>query len=82
MSDFKVRQALTLALTEAHRQRSSILGAPHLFIALTQLDGVTAAASPVHRFVFPPRPAVAFCRWWGYTGFPFRRLFARASTKA
>jgi hypothetical protein len=37
---------LALALTEARRQHSPILGTPHLFIALTQLNGVTAAALP------------------------------------
>ena len=39
-----IEQVLTLALTEAHYQRSPILGMPHLFIALTKLDGATAAA--------------------------------------
>jgi len=33
-----------LALAEAQRQRSPILGTPHLFIALTKVDGATAAA--------------------------------------
>jgi len=33
-----------LALAEAQHQRSPVLGTPHLFIALTKLDGVTAAA--------------------------------------
>lgn len=40
----KVEQVLALALTEAKHQHSSILGTPHLFIVLTKLDGVTAAA--------------------------------------
>jgi hypothetical protein len=35
---------LGLALTEAQRQRSAVLGTPHLFIALTKLHGATAAA--------------------------------------
>jgi len=35
---------ITLALAEAQRQRSPFLGTPHLFIALTKLDGATAAA--------------------------------------
>jgi ATP-dependent Clp protease ATP-binding subunit ClpC len=39
-----VGQVLTRALAEAQRQRSAIVGTPHLFIALTKLDGVTAAA--------------------------------------
>lgn len=40
----QVEKAITLALTEAQRQPSPVLGTPHLFIALTQLDGATAAA--------------------------------------
>ena len=40
----EAEQALALALAEAQRQRSPILSTPHLFIALTKLDGATAAA--------------------------------------
>ena len=40
----EAEQALALALAEAQHQRSSILSTPHLFIALTKLDGATAAA--------------------------------------
>ena len=43
-SSHKAEQVLTLALAEARRQRSAILGTPHLFIALTELDGATTAA--------------------------------------
>ena len=40
----EVQRVITIALTEAQHQRSPILGTPHLFIALTKLDGTTAAA--------------------------------------
>jgi len=40
----EAEQILALALAEAQYQRSPILGTPHLFIALTKLDGATAAA--------------------------------------
>ena len=36
--------ALARAQAEAQHQRSPVLGTPHLFIALTKLDGATAAA--------------------------------------
>ena len=39
-----LKQAVVLALTEAQHQHSPVLGTPHLFIALTKLDGDTAAA--------------------------------------
>ncbi len=39
-----IKQAITTALAEAQHQRSPVLGTPHLFIALTKLDGATAAA--------------------------------------
>jgi len=39
-----IEQIITLALAEAQHQHSRILGTPHLFIALTKLDGATAAA--------------------------------------
>jgi ATP-dependent Clp protease ATP-binding subunit ClpA len=39
-----MQRVIALALTEAQHQRSPILGTPHLFIALTKLDGATAAA--------------------------------------
>jgi hypothetical protein len=38
-----IEQTITTALAEARRQHSPVLGTPHLFIALTKLDGVTAA---------------------------------------
>ncbi len=46
MSDLSsaIEQIITLALAEAQHQHSRILGTPHLFIALTKLDGATAAA--------------------------------------
>ena len=46
MLDFSptIEQTVALALAEAQRRRSLILGTPHLFIALTKLDGATAAA--------------------------------------
>jgi len=46
VSDFapEIQQAFALALAEAQHQRSPVLGTPHLFIALTKLDRVTAAA--------------------------------------
>ncbi|MBE9508474.1 MAG: ATP-dependent Clp protease ATP-binding subunit [Chloroflexi bacterium] len=40
----ETEQAIAIALAEAQHQRSSILSTPHLFIALTKLDGATAAA--------------------------------------
>jgi len=45
-SDFapEMQRVITLALAEAQHQHSRILGTPHLFIALTKLDGATAAA--------------------------------------
>jgi ATP-dependent Clp protease ATP-binding subunit ClpC len=45
-SDFtpKMQTALAHALAEAQRQRSTVVGTPHLFIALTKLDGATTAA--------------------------------------
>jgi len=36
----EIQKAIDLALAEAQRQHSPILGTPHLFIALTKLDGV------------------------------------------
>lgn len=50
MSDscITIEQVITLAFAEAERQSSSVLGTPHIFIALTKLDGVTAAALRVH----------------------------------
>ena len=44
----EAEQVLALAMAEAQRQRSPILGTPHLFIALTKLDGATAAALHAH----------------------------------
>ena len=46
MADFSapVAQALQHAYAEAQHQNSPIVGTPHLFIALTKLDGDTAAA--------------------------------------
>jgi len=46
MSNFapEIQNTITLALAEAQYQHSPVLGTPHLFIALTKLDGVTAAA--------------------------------------
>jgi len=41
-------QALVLALAEAQHQHSPVLGTPHLFIALTKLDGITAAKLCAH----------------------------------
>ena len=38
----EAEQAIILALAEAQHQHSPILGTPHLFIALTKLDGATA----------------------------------------
>jgi len=43
MSSF-LEQVIALALAEAQHHRSPVLGTPHLFIALTKLDGTTAAA--------------------------------------
>jgi ATP-dependent Clp protease ATP-binding subunit ClpA len=40
----EMQNVLALALAEAQHQRSPVLGTPHLFIALTKLDGATAAA--------------------------------------
>lgn len=44
-SDFapELRKTISLALAEAQRQRCPVLGTPHLFIALTKLNGATAA---------------------------------------
>jgi ATP-dependent Clp protease ATP-binding subunit ClpC len=39
-----VEQVLNTALTEAQHQHSPIVGTPHLFIALTKLDDITADA--------------------------------------
>lgn len=36
-----LERAFTLALAEAQRTHSRVLGTPHLFIGLTKLDGVT-----------------------------------------
>ena len=46
MTDFSapVAQSLQCASAEAHHQNSPIVGTPHLFIALTKLDGDTATA--------------------------------------
>jgi len=46
VTDFSapVAQALQGASAEARQQNSPIVGTPHLFIALTKLDGDTAAA--------------------------------------
>jgi hypothetical protein len=38
-----LEQTFTLAQVEAQSQRSAVKGTPHLFIALTKLDGVIAA---------------------------------------
>ncbi len=38
-----LERAKTLALAEARRTHSRVLGTPHLFIGLTKLDGVTAS---------------------------------------
>jgi len=38
-----LERALALALAEAQRTHSRVLGTPHLFIGLTKLDGVTAS---------------------------------------
>lgn len=45
MSNFSpiLEQTLILAQAEAQSQHSAVMGTPHLFIALTKLDGVTAA---------------------------------------
>lgn len=40
----EMQRAIALALAEAQHQRSTILGTPHLFIALTKLGGATVAA--------------------------------------
>ena len=39
-----VEETLALALAEAQHSHSAVLGTPHLFIALTKLDGTTVAA--------------------------------------
>jgi len=39
-----VEQSFAVALSEAQSRRSPVLGTPHLFIALTKLNGDTAAA--------------------------------------
>ena len=44
----EAEQALAFALAEAQHHRSPILATPHLFIALTKLDGATAAALRAH----------------------------------
>ena len=46
MADFSapIVQAVESACTEAQNQNSSIVGTPHLFIALTKLNGDTATA--------------------------------------
>ena len=41
-STVTAEQVLAVALAEARGQHSHILGTPHLFIALTKLDGITA----------------------------------------
>ena len=38
-----LENVFTLALVEAQRTHSRVLGTPHLFIGLTKLDGVTAS---------------------------------------
>src|SRR3990172_2757183 len=43
-SPFSLTPLLTLARAEAQALRSAVLGTPHLFIALTKLDGLTAQA--------------------------------------
>jgi hypothetical protein len=45
LSDFApdLERAFSLALAEAQRAHSHVLGTPHLFIGLTKLDGVTAS---------------------------------------
>ena len=43
-SDFALEMQRVIALAKAQHRRSPILGTPHLFIALTKLDGATAAA--------------------------------------
>ena len=43
-SSFSIEQTYRAALTEARNHSSAILGTPHLFIALTKLDGDTATA--------------------------------------
>jgi ATP-dependent Clp protease ATP-binding subunit ClpC len=45
---FEVEQAISIAIAESENQRSSVVGTPHLFIALTKLDGATATALRVH----------------------------------
>ncbi|MBE9508472.1 MAG: hypothetical protein IMY86_10525 [Chloroflexi bacterium] len=44
----EAEQIIALALVEAQHQRSPILSTPHLFIALTKLDGATGAALHAH----------------------------------
>ena len=46
MADFSalVAQAVQSACSDAQQQHSPIVGAPHLFIALTKLNGEAAAA--------------------------------------
>ncbi len=44
----ELERAIGIARAEARHQRSSILSTPHLFIALTKLDGPTAAALRAH----------------------------------
>ena len=41
---FSIEAVMQVALVEAQQQKSAVLGSPHLFIALTKLNGVTAAA--------------------------------------
>ena len=39
-----ITQIMQTAFTEAQYQKYSVLGTPHLFIALTKLDGITVSA--------------------------------------
>ncbi len=64
-------QAITVALAEAQHQRFSIQGAPRLFIALTKLDGVTAAALRAQATPPNTQPLLACA--------PARRLLPAAS---
>ena len=43
-STTNIQKVMAIALADAQRQHSPILGTPHLFIALTKLDGATAVA--------------------------------------
>ena len=39
-----MESAFTIAMKEAQSQCSPVLGTPHLFIGLTKVNGITAAA--------------------------------------